>query len=129
MKKLVLATILGLGVFGIINLNAENSAKNQAVQPAKAQNLSDEQFDKFFNDCLTNKNKISCQKIIDDDLLIVEQCDKSTCGNAGRIYEIAENYQQTLKYYKKACELDDEYGCSLLANLYYTGQGVKQDFF
>ena len=114
MKKLLLCALFVFGVLNVTNLNAEN--------------LSDEQFDKFFNDCLTNKNKISCQKVIDDDLLMVEQCDKSTCDNTGRIYEIAENYQQALKYFQKACELNDEIGCFNLASLYYKGQGVKQNF-
>ena len=128
MKKLLLAAILGLGVFCVINLNAENSAKNQATKPANTQNLSDEQFEKLFFDCLDNENKNSCQRLTDSVLPSVEQCDEKTCNDIGRVYDIAQNYQQALKYYKKACELNDEWGCGNLANLYYAGWGVEQNF-
>ena len=112
MKKLVLAAILGLGVVG---LNAEN--------------LSDEQTTQLIDDCLYNKNVSSCQRLVDGEYLKnVEQCDKENCNGIGLVYYTAENYQQALKYYKKACELNDEFGCYNLAGLYDQGLGVKQDF-
>ena len=112
MKKLVLATILGLGV---ANLNAEN--------------LSDEQVNQLFEDCLVNENVRSCQMLVDgNNLKSVEQCDKENCNNIGSVYCKAKNYQQALKYYKKACELNNETGCFNLAGLYYKGQGTKQNF-
>ena len=115
MKKLVLVAILGFGVFGVANLNAEN--------------LSDEQLNQLLVDCVNNGNKNSCQRLTNSGSLInVEQCDKETCNNIGRAYFVAKNYQQALKYFKKACELNDKFGCGNLAILYDTGQGIKQDF-
>ena len=113
----------------VVNLNAENSAKNQATQPANTQNLSDEQFEKLFFDCLDNENKNSCQRLANSgNLISTEQCYKETCNDIGLIFDEAQNYQQALKYYKKACELNDEWGCGNLANLYYAGWGVEQNF-
>ncbi len=115
MKKLVLVAILGLGVFGVANLNAEN--------------LSDEQFELLLVDCLDNENVRSCQRLANSGILpSAEQCDKETCSNIGVVYKKTENYQQALKYYKKACELNNGFGCANLANLYYQGKGVKQNF-
>ena len=112
MKKLVLVAILGLGV---ANLNTEN--------------LSDEQVNQLFEDCLVNENVRSCQMLVDGNhLKSVEQCDKENCNNIGSVYCKAENYQQALKYFKKACELNDGFGCYNLAGLYDQGLGVRQNF-
>ena len=115
MKNLLLVAIFGLGVFGVAGLNAEN--------------LSEEQFNQVASDCLNNENLSSCQRLVNSgNLISIEQCDKETCSDIGRVYNIAQNYQQALKYYKKACELNDKFGCNDLATLYYQGQGVKQNF-
>ena len=115
MKKLVLAAILGLGVFGVASLNA-------------AENLSAEQLNQLFNDCLGNENTSSCQRLIDNGLASVEQCDKKSCGVVGVIHKAAENYQQAIKYYEKACRLNDKLGCLGLAETYGNGQGVEQNY-
>lgn len=105
MKKLLLVALLGLGVFGMAGLNAEN--------------LSDKQFKQLLDDCVDNENVSSCQRLIDSgNLTSVEQCDKKTtfydifydmdepCNNIGLVYSSMQNYQQALKYFKKACELE-----------------------
>ena len=112
MKKILVATLFVAGVG--VGLNAEN--------------LSDERFYQLIKDCW-NENMNSCQRLIDSNSLeSVEQCNKETCGVVGYVYGKAENYQQAIKYYKKACELNDEIGCSQLAISYDRGQGVKQNF-
>ena len=148
MKKLVLVAILGLSVFVVgcattqtaktneVSSTAEktgemssSATKADETTKAKAENLSDEQLNQMFVDCVKNENKNACQRLIDSDsLLSVEQCNEKKCNNIGVVYRRTENYQQALKYYKKACELNNEFGCANLANLYYQGQGVKQDF-
>ena len=113
MKKLVMVFALVVGIS--VGLNAEN--------------LSQEQFVQFFGDCLDNQNISSCQRLTNSGVLAsVEQCDKESCSNIGLVYSITQNYQQSFKYYKKACELNDEIGCFNLAASYAQGQGVKQNF-
>ena len=95
-----------------------------------AENLSKEQFNQLYVDCSNNENKNSCQRLIDSGVMAsIEQCDKEICNNIGSIYKRAENYQQSLKYFKKACELNDKFGCHNLAGLYGQGQGVEQNFY
>ena len=119
MKKLVLAAILGLGVFGMLGVASLNAAEN----------LSKEQFVQFVVDCLDNENVRSCQRLANSgDLTSAEQCNKEACNNIGLVYYAAENYQQAFKYYKKACELNDKFGCFNLGVMYAEGQGVRQDF-
>ena len=113
MKKLVIV----LALVASVGLNAKN--------------LSDEEFVKLFNDCLYNKNKVSCQKLIDGKhLKSVEQCDDGiTCNSIGFAYDVTENYQQANLYYKKACDTFNEpNSCFNLGLSYYVGQGVRQDF-
>ena len=112
MKKLL---VVALFVFGVASLNA-------------AENLSEEQFKQLYIDCRKNENKNSCQRLVNSGVLAsVEQCDKE-CSIVGLVYDIAQNYQQAFKYYKKACELNDKFGCFNLGVMYAEGQGVKQDF-
>ena len=142
MKKLILVAILGLG-FLMMGCRATQTAKTDEVlstaektdemsssaTKTNAENLSDEQFNQMFVDCVKNENKNACKRLVNSDSLAsVEQCDKESCNNIGRAYFVAKNYQQALKYFKKACELNDKFGCANLANLYYQGQGVKQNF-
>ncbi|WP_277297271.1 tetratricopeptide repeat protein [Succinatimonas hippei] len=35
----------------------------------------------------------------------------------------------SIENYQKACDLNDGVGCTLLGNSYYSGNGVKQDYF
>ena len=121
MKKLLSVALLGLGVFGVVGCATKSGE-------FETKNLSNKQVNQLFIDCVNNKNKNSCQRLTDSELPSVEQCDKETCSDIGRVYGIAQNYQQALKYYKKACELNDGFGCGGLATLYLQGQGVKQDF-
>ena len=144
MKKLVLVAILGLG-FLMMGCATTHTAKTDEVSSTaektdemsssatksgefETKNLSNKQVNQLFIDCVNNKNKNSCQRLTDSKLPSVEQCDKETCSDIGRVYDIAQNYQQALKYYKKACELNDGFGCGGLATLYLQGQGVEQDF-
>ena len=128
MKKFILVAILGLGFLMMGCATIDTTAKTSESTSASIEKLRQEQPEQLF-DCIKNINKISCQKIIDKgNLPSVEQCDKETCSDIGRVYGIAQNYQQALKYYKKACELNDGFGCGGLATLYLQGQGVKQDF-
>ena len=116
MKKLVLVAILELGVFSTVSLNA-------------AENFNEERFRQIFNDCLKNKNKISCQKIIDMDIYpSAKQCDITVCRATGLIYKNAGHYQQAIKYFQKAVELGDAKGYVNLGSLYEDGKGVKQDY-
>ena len=115
MKKLLLVAILGFGVFDVADLNAEN--------------LSDEQLNQMFVDCVKNENKNACKRLVNSDSLAsVEQCNEKICYNIGVVYERIENYQQAFKHYKKACELNNKFSCHNLSNLYDQGLGVKQDF-
>ena len=112
MKKVLLVALMGLGA---VHLNAEN--------------LSDKQFKQLLDDCVNNENVSSCQRLIDSGVMAsIEQCDKENCNNIGRVYKRTENYRQAFKYYKKACELNDKWGCGGLATLYDQGLGVKQNF-
>lgn len=110
MKKLVI--ILALVVGMSVGLNAE-----------KLSDLLD-----LLNDCL-DKNEDSCQKLIDNGLASVEQCNKSVCSDIGLVYYYAGNYQQAFQYHNKACnQFNDEYGCFLVGTQYALGEGVRQDF-
>lgn len=112
MKKLVILLVLVASV----GLNAKN--------------LSDEEFVKLFNDCLDNKNKVSCQKLIDGKYLkSVEQCGENSCTDIGFVYGVTENYQQANLYSKKGCDTFNEpESCFNLGLRYHNGQGVRQDF-
>ena len=122
MKKLVLAALLGFGVF------VAGCATTDTTANAKAGKLSDEQYANLFADCSFNENKVSCYKVIFSGRLdSVEKCG-ITCYSAGDIYMMVENYQQAFKYYKKSCDINDKIGCFKLAILYSEGKGVRQDF-
>ena len=119
MKKLVLAAILGLGMFGMLGVASLNAAEN----------LSEKQFNQLFNDCLENENKASCQRLANNGILpSVEQCDKNTCNYLGRVFDATANYQQAMKYYQKAGDLGDAFGYHNMGILYDNGQGVRQNF-
>ena len=92
--------------------------------------LSEEQFGEIVSDCFENKNKLSCQSLIDVGLPIsVEKCTKENCNELGVLYALAENYYNAAKYYKRAGELGDAIGYSNLGFLYENGQGVRQNLF
>lgn len=112
MKKLVIVLVLVASV----GLNAKN--------------LSYEEFNKLFNDCLGNHNKTSCQRLIDSGQLVsVEECDENSCTNIGFVYGATENYQQGNLYFKKGCDTFNEpLSCRNLGVSYSNGQGVRQDF-
>ena len=110
MKKVLLVALLGLGA---VYLNGAN--------------LTSEQFGWLFKDC--QHNKASCQRLIDEgNLLSLEKCDKQSCNSIGLIHIGAEKYQRAVKYLNKACELNNEWGCNMLAASYRAGMGVRQDF-
>lgn len=112
MKKLVI--ILALVVGMSVGLNAEK--------------LSDDKFNELVDDCIDNHNKDSCQRLIDNGLASVKQCDTSTCYVVGFVYFQAGNYQQAFQYVSKACNQFNEYICFIVGLLYYDGKGVRQDF-
>ena len=95
-----------------------------------AKNLSEDEFVKLADDCLYNKNKVSCQRLIDSGQLVsVEECDENSCTDIGFAYGVTENYQQANLYYKKACDTFNEpLSCRNLGLSYDNGQGVRQDF-
>ena len=129
MKKLVLAAILELGVFVAGCATADTAAKIDKTTNAKAENLSNELLDYFLSDCINNENKTSCQRLVDSDMLAsVEQCNKNTCNNLGRVFDATANYQQAMKYYQKAGDLGDAFGYHNMGILYDNGQGVQQNF-
>jgi hypothetical protein len=53
----------------------------------------------------------------------------NTCSNLGLSYEEGKGVKQddfkALKFYQKACDLNDGSGCSLLGFMYEEGKGVK----
>ena len=112
MKKLVIVLVLVASV----GLNAKN--------------LSEEEFNKLADDCQYNRNKVSCQKLVDSKHLVsAEQCDGGVCTNVGMVYDITENYQQAILYFKKACDtFNVPKSCFGLGFYYSEGQGVRQDF-
>lgn len=112
MKKLVIV----LALVASVGLNAKN--------------LSEYELVKLFNDCLDNRNKVSCQKLIDGKhLKSVEHCDENSCTNIGFAYGVTENYQQANLYSKKGCDTFNEpESCYNLGLRYHNGQGVRQDF-
>lgn len=113
MKKLVI--ILALVVEMSVGLNTEK--------------LSYDEFNELTDDCLENRNEDSCQRLIDNGLVSVKQCDKLTCEVIGLVYFNAGNYQQAFQYRKKACnQFHDEYGCFYVGEQYVDGKGVRQDF-
>ena len=120
MKKLLLVALLGLGVFGVVGLNA-----------AKIE-ISKEQAE-LMGECVNDKNVASCQKLIDSDRLVsVEKCEEMMfCYATGRIYANVENYHQALKYYEKVCKSKDDISASIcyeVADFYKAGKGTRQDF-
>ncbi|GAA9685250.1 hypothetical protein VH58_02080 [Helicobacter pylori] len=38
-----------------------------------------------------------------------------------------QDFSKARKYFEKACDLNNGWGCSFLGVLYYNGDGVKQD--
>lgn len=110
MKKLLLCAVFV--AVSVIGLNAEN--------------LKDSPL---FADCFHNENKNSCQKLIDDGLLNIDECDKTNCNHIGLVYQTMENYQQAIKYFQKAAELGNANSYHNLGVSYEKGEGVKQNFF
>ena len=95
-----------------------------------AKNLSGEEFYELVNDCLDNKNKVSCQKLIDGKhLKSIEHCDENSCTDIGFVYGATENYQQANLYFKNGCDTFNEpASCYNLGNSYHQGRGIRQDF-
>jgi TPR repeat protein len=59
------------------------------------------------------------------------QITRLCCSNLGVMYEKGKGVKQddlkALKFFQKACGLNDGSGCSILGYLYGKGKGVKQD--
>lgn len=97
--------------------------------------LSKDEFISLDKKCKDECNKNACQKLIDNGLPSVSQCDDLTSIFVARIYESAEQYKQAFEYYKKGCgskHLLEElraFSCVQLGLLYYQGKGkgVRQD--
>lgn len=56
------------------------------------------------------------------------------CSAVGYLYQegilgVSKNYSKAKKYYKKACEMDANWGCRNLGEMYYKGTGVRQDYY
>ena len=98
-----------------------------AVVSANAGKLSEDELANLRGSCTELEDKSACQKLIKNGLTSVEKCGKDECSEIGGIYSTAENFQQALKYYVKACELGNFWGCSWAADLYKQGLGVKKD--
>ena len=127
MKKLVLATILGFGFLMIGCATSEKTtATNEKTTNSNAKNLSD---NPLYKDCIKNENKNSCQRLIDGGLPSVEKCEKSSCANAGRVYEAVKNYQQAMRYYQKACEANEAWSCASVGFLYEETQVEKANLY
>ena len=113
MKKLIIS--FALVISAGIGLNAGN--------------LSDDEFNELWNDCLDNRNEYSCQRCIDEGLRSVKECDEKTCTNIGFVYDVIKNYYQASVYYKKSCEtFNSSQACYNLAHMYDNGEGIRQDY-
>lgn len=109
MKKLVMV----LALVASVSLNANG--------------LSDDEFTELLFDCLDNENKVSCQRLIDNGLPSVEQCDKDICASVGLIYSVVENHQQAFLYYDRGCKLNNGGACFGVGFYYDEGKGAKQN--
>lgn len=95
--------------------------------------LSKDEFISLDKKCKDEGNKNACQKLIDNGLPSVSQCNDLTSIFIARIYESAEQYKQAFEYYKKGCgskhRLEElrAFSCAKLGLLYYQGKGVRQD--
>ena len=57
-----------------------------------------------------------------------EYKDMDACVTAGEEYAENDDFKNSLKYLKKACDGDEMLGCGMQGYLYYEGMGVKQDY-
>ncbi|GAA7220959.1 hypothetical protein HpBGD77_13380 [Helicobacter pylori] len=47
--------------------------------------------------------------------------------NLGMLSYDKQDFSKARKYFEKACDLNNGWGCSFLGDLYRSGDGVKQD--
>ncbi len=50
------------------------------------------------------------------------------CLNLGKEYGAKKDYQKSMEYHKKACDLDKGLSCASVGDLYKKGYGVKKDY-
>ena len=50
------------------------------------------------------------------------------CLNLGKEYGVKKDYQKSIEYHKKACDLGNRFSCKTVGYLYKEGEGVKQDY-
>ncbi len=98
-----------------------------AVVSANAGKLSEDELANLRGSCTELEDKSACQKLIKNGLTSVEKCNKDECLEIGGIYSTAENFKQALRYYVKACDLGNFFGCTFAADLHKQGLGTKKD--
>lgn len=108
MKNLVIILTLVVGMS--VGLNAEN--------------LSEKEVKNLLNECLKTPSESSCQKVREygskliQNGVNIEQCNKSTCFIIGIGYlATTDKSQESLKYFNKACTLNDAIGCLMISGL------------
>ena len=52
----------------------------------------------------------------------------SICSQLAGVYKEHKDYNKTITYYRKACEKNELSACSDLADLYYYGEEIAQDY-
>jgi len=76
---------------------------------------------------------VEIEMFIEPSKMIKEQHQKcmdgksSSCIQLAGFYKGYEDYNKTLAYYKKSCEIDAD-GCAYVADIYYYGKIVKEDY-
>ena len=86
--------------------------------------MSNNEWEKAYEKCL-NEDFSACQRLVDNGLASVLQCEKYSCNKIGTILRNIGRIDEAMKYYKRAISLGNYEGYRFLGILYGS---FKKDF-
>lgn len=103
-----------------------NVAKTTKILPTNTPKakMSNNEWEGAYEKCLGEEIS-SCQSLVDNGLVSVEQCDKQSCNKIGTILRNMGRLDEAMEYYKQAIKFGNYAGYRYLAMLY---DSYKKDF-
>ncbi|MGX3044388.1 tetratricopeptide repeat protein [Helicobacter sp. T3_23-1056] len=105
-------------------LQESKNQKSTATPNTPKTTISNSEWEKAYEKCLS-EDFGACQRLVDNGLANVEQCDKESCNKIGTILRNIGRLDEAVEYYKRAISLGDYEGYRYLGIL---DSSFKKDF-
>lgn len=99
-------------------LQESKNQKSTTTPNTPKTTMSNSEWEKAYKKCLS-EDFGACQRLVDNGLANVEQCDKKSCNKIGTILRNIGHLDEAVEYYKRAISLGDYEGYSYLSQVYY----------